>query len=287
MKDQPRASNALDEDRPPDLPEYDRPPLVEVVLSAQFPPLQNMTVAHFGLYWARVRHNFPDVDVRGPLPRSYEALDAPRAQDSRVSFAVADRPPTPRLWFLKADGSELIQMQEDRFIHNWRKAGPSGEYPRYERIRQAFMAELAEFQSCVVEENLGNFVPDQVEVTYVNHIVAGDGWADHSEVDRVFSRWSPKQGAADLEDARFGSRYILRSDQPEPFGRLHLNVKPARRSEDGVPIFVMELTARGRPLGEPTVEGVLAFMNAGRNAIVRTYTAETTPEMHEHWGRSQ
>jgi hypothetical protein len=42
----------------------------------------------------------------------------------------------PRFWFVNEVGTELLQFQLDRFVHNWRKTGEGIEYPRYERIRK-------------------------------------------------------------------------------------------------------------------------------------------------------
>jgi len=287
MTVQPSAQELRSSPRPSDLPEYERPPLVEVVLSVQFAPLPGITIAHLGLLWGRFRDQFPQVEEHAPLPRVYEALDSPRALEARVSFEVADRPPSPRLWFVKGEGSELIQVQADRFIHNWRKTGSGDAYPRYERVKERFREELAQFEAFVIRESLGDFVLDLAEITYVNHIVAGQGWAAHQEMDKVFTQWSPLVGTGELEDARISARFLLRDGTGEPFGRLYLDVKPGRRREDGTAIFVFELTARGDAMGSPTADGALTFMDAGREAIVRAFTAATTSEMHEVWGRAR
>jgi len=41
---------------------------------------------------------------------------------------------------------------------------------------------------------------------------------------------------------------------------------------------------RGRPLGEG-VEGILKFMDFGREKIVRAFSDITTEKMHVLWGR--
>jgi hypothetical protein len=52
-------------------------------------------------------------------------------------------------------------------------------------------------------------------------------------------------------------------------------------------MFIFELTARGQPLGETTIDGTLAFLDAGRDALVRAFTSATTPAMHEVWERTR
>jgi hypothetical protein len=42
-------------------------------------------------------------------------------------------PPIPRLSFANEQGNEMIQVQNDRFIKNWRKEGDGEQYPHYEK----------------------------------------------------------------------------------------------------------------------------------------------------------
>lgn len=284
---QPGIPSRRESQRAPDLPEYGDPPLVEVVLSTQFAPISAVTTAHLGVLWTRYWKKFSRVEERPPLARVNETLEAPGVRDARVSFSVFERPPAPRLWFLKADGTELIQVQEDRFIHNWRKVGEDDAYPRFETIRERFRTELADFQTFLAEESLGEFLPDLAEITYVNHIIAGDGWESLKDLERVFTFWRTPDDIGEIEDAQFSARLVLRGEDGDPIGRLYLKVTPAYRNSDKVPIFRMDLTARGAPLQDPTDDGVVAFMNVGRDSIVRAFTAATTAEMHKAWGRKQ
>src|SRR6266567_4174461 len=46
-------------------------------------------------------------------------------------------PPMSRHWFETEDGEHLVQLQQDRILHNWRQRSPEMKYPRYERVRDA------------------------------------------------------------------------------------------------------------------------------------------------------
>ena len=75
------------------------------------------------------------------------------------------------------------------------------------------------------------------------------------------------------------------SDKILFIGRLHISVKPAFDvSDDNKPILVLSITARGVP-EKHSVHDVLAFIDKGREMIVRGFTSVTTPELHECWGR--
>ena len=67
------------------------------------------------------------------------------AQDEPAFSFVSGLPPLPRCWFLNDTETRLIQLQADRFIHNWRKVTGKEEYPRYEAIRDEFIDRWDEF----------------------------------------------------------------------------------------------------------------------------------------------
>ena len=54
-----------------DLVAYAKPPVEEVVLGVQFPPIPHFSDAHAGLYWQRVRANYPRAEsqlrLEGPI----------------------------------------------------------------------------------------------------------------------------------------------------------------------------------------------------------------------------
>jgi len=86
------------------------------------------------------------------------------------------------------------------------------------------------------------------------------------------------------EDIGLRVRYIIPGVDGSPIGRLLVSVDPAYRAEDDRPIYVLLLTARGRPIGQG-IEGALGFLDIGREWIVRGFTSLTSPRMHEIWGR--
>ena len=107
--------------RPPHLPEFESPPIVEVVFSVQFEPLGSLRTAQIGLLWERFRKDFPKVDEKPPLEPVLERFDRPQSVKVGLRFEALDVPPLARVLFLNEPESQLIQVQPDRFIHNWRK----------------------------------------------------------------------------------------------------------------------------------------------------------------------
>jgi uncharacterized protein (TIGR04255 family) len=269
----------------PQLPDFASPPVIEVALSVQFDPLSRFRTPHFGLLWSEFRREFPRTEEHPPRPPVIERFGIPRApkMDVRVEVAL----PVPQCRFLNDRGTELLQVQQDRFVHNWRKVGTGDEYPRYEFVKRRFEEELGTFRRFLARENLGDVVPNQCEVTYVNQIISGVGWERHGELGEILTVWTTRYSDTFLsepEDIGLRVRYVIPGRDGNPLGRLLVAIDPGYRTEDDRPIYVLVLTARGRPVSEG-IEGALGFLDIGREWIVRGFTSLTSLKMHEIWER--
>src|SRR4051794_29636475 len=114
---------------PVKLPEYDNPPLNEVVIGVQFESLKKFTASHLGLFWSRIRTEYPKSEDNHPLLHQKELFDPTPSSANDQQFLIATGK-VPRSWFLSTDGRQLIQLQHDQFLRNWRKLTPDDEYPR-------------------------------------------------------------------------------------------------------------------------------------------------------------
>jgi len=274
-------------DQRPLLPDFTDPPVIEVALSVQFNKILGLRTAQMGLLWSAWKDRFPKTEEHPPLESAVECFDEGPGPAQGPRIVISQAPPVPRCWFLNNSGTELLQVQQDRFVHNWRKVGEGGKYPRYERIREGFSKELNLFCEFLKREKLGELNPTQCEVTYVNHILCGSRFETHSQVERVVTVWRGEYSDTFLqkpEDVRFAARHVIPGEDGQPIGRLHISLQPAYRKTDKVPILVLTLTARGKPEGEG-LEGVLAALDRGREWVVRGFASVTTPEMNEKWGR--
>lgn len=272
--------------RPEDLPDYQDPPLVETVLSIQFRPLQGFSLVHVGPLWHQFRDTFPLIEEYPPLEAARETFGQPAP--TRMEVTIEEKPPLPRVWFLNESKTELIQVQPDRFIHNWRRTGSElTTYPRYERVREKFRDEVRGFQQFLSDEMLGPIDIDQCEVTYVNHIEPSQAWHRHGQLEAVLRTWTVRglSFLPEAEDTRIHQRFVIRSDSGHPLGRLYVSLVPAWKAEEQSPIFILKLTARGFPINEG-IEGAFAFFDLGREWIVKGFTDMTTTDMHRVWGRN-
>jgi uncharacterized protein (TIGR04255 family) len=237
--------------RPADLPEFDRPPVAEVALGVQFQTLPSLRAAHLGLLWERYKDEYPGLEEHPPLDSAIEQFDTISVEPV-LDVRVLDAPLVPRCWFLAPARDRLIQVQQDRFTHNWRRVASAANYPRYETLRGAFISHFATFIKFVEEEDLGKVNVNQAEITYVNHLRLGEGWARIGELHKVIRMWSPNYGAglsSEPENVRLAERHILSNDQG-PFGRLHISLDPVISRDQGEAAVLLTLTVRGRPMGE-------------------------------------
>lgn len=263
------------------LPEFESPPVVEVALSVQFDRLDTSTV-QLALAWQRFRSRFGRIEEKPELDPVFERFAPPEKRLPGVRFEVGVVPGL-RFWFLNDDGNELIQVQRDRFVRNWRKTEGRQDYPRYDNLRQAFVEDWTTFADFAAEEVSSELVPNQVEVTYVN-IIETDDTSRLDEVLACVTGTYSDEYLSEPEEAEAQFHFVLNREDGKPWGRLHVVADPAVRAADDQRVLRLSLTARGNPPSRD-MEGVMAAMDAGHEAVVRGFTSITTPQMHTRWGR--
>ncbi|HXE56023.1 MAG TPA: TIGR04255 family protein [Tepidisphaeraceae bacterium] len=269
------------EDRP--LPEYDAPPVDEVVLGVEFPAIDGWRVPHAGLFWHDVRADYPKCEVRPPLPSQVEQFPGSVATASAPTICLITDPNAIRCWFLDEAENNLIQIQPDRFLRNWRQVRGDEQYPRYARLRPSFERDWTRFEEFLEGEGLPAARPIQCEVTYINNIERGNGWDSFSDLANVTSLWA---GGGDQrflqgpESANMELSYTME----EGTARLRVALNHAIRIRDNKEVIQLQLIARGKPASSSTSD-VLAWMDRGRAWIVQAFTDLTTPAMHKIWRR--
>ena len=271
--------------RPADLPNFNKPPVTEVALSVQFDTITGFSNVHAGLLWAEFRSEYPVASEKPPLAPQFETFGgggvAPQAP---FRFATYSQPPAARFWFEEASGAHLMQIQNDRIVHNWRKRD-ANEYPRYEPIADRFEDEIRRFQEFLRREGLGELQSNQCEVTYINTIELPDRSNPHDQLQRITLLCGqpkmPDQLHSEIMSAQ--ARYILEKDG-QPFGRVYVNFSPVIRGSDLAPAVQLDITARGRPAAQ-SADAALNLLDSERKIVVRTFAAVTNSEMHRLWER--
>lgn len=270
--------------RPPDLPDYGQPPIDEVVIGLQFAPIGGFADAMVGKFWDLVRDEFPVIRA---APRIDTPLETPgsSAPPPVVLFATGPSS-TARTWLESKDGHLLLQVQNDRFIHNWRRREPPHPpYPHFESLLERFMSRwrtYSDFLSSVL--SLPPPAVLQVEVNYVNwltdmpvHQFLRPAAVATVDADEVVS---PPHGQT-------WTGFYHVTDAGAIVGRLYAQCTPATRNEPpSGPGVQFSLSVRIPCPNLPTDE-LERLMLLARHAIVRTFDSLTTSEAHSVWKRSR
>ena len=270
------------------LPKFRRPPLIEVVHGIRFRPLP-MTIAHPGLFYLQIRDAYPQVQTVPPLLPIEETFGAGAPVIFQVGLSSGAE--LPRAWFVSADDTMLVQLQQDRLLLNWRRsAGPAdpAEYPHFEAVSAEFRRVFAELVSFAADAGLGSIDPNQCEMTYINHI-DDHPIAQRPEPAELLTVWNSGNGPnfnLSLDDLAFTARYVLRNGDQRPLGRLTAALTTLIAPGHQRRVFQLEITARGAPMGTG-LPGVVAFHELAHQQIVRCFAGITTEAAHIKWERWQ
>jgi uncharacterized protein (TIGR04255 family) len=266
------------------LPDYDLPPVIEVVCGLQFAALEGFQATAFGLLWQRLRSEYPTCEQQPPLAHVIEQFGEPVAEEARVE--VSSGLPLPRMFFVHQTPCWLVQVQNDRFLHNWRRQQETDVYPHFPEVYKRFWSAWKRFLEFCREEKIGTPQVDQLELTYINHIVQGEGWDGTARIGQVFPdlAWrTPRSFLPSPEAAAWKLSFAM----PGSSGRLHASVRHAVRRRDMKPVMLCELTARGVPnaIGD---DAIREWFHLGREWIVRGF-ADLTHErvQNEVWKRKK
>ena len=262
------------------LPDYDNPPVIEVVCGILFKDLEKLLAPYVGILWEKFRDDYPNVQEVSPLAPIAESFDGTKQTEYEYQIS----PSLPRIWFIHKEKKGIIQIQRDRFLYNWRKVSESDAYPRYPFVMQKFKDSLSFFTQFLEQNNIGNIQPKQYELSYINHIPFGEGFNDLSDINNVFPDFIWKNNRERFLPSPEGINWRTSFLLPDKQGRLHVVIRDAVRKSDGRPIFILELTVRGGadiPYNEMT-----KWFDMAREWIVRGFSDLTQEKFQkEIWRR--
>lgn len=227
------------------------------------------------------------MDVQPALPPMNEAGPGP-AELSQFTFGFGQA--QHRVLFTDHDGRGLAQVQADRIAINERRQN-RGEAPPSSSVVIPQLRRLSEAVApCFPEtaEPTGPRAANLVELTYVNVIEPAEGvWASHADTAAVLTGWNRSVGESPYDVAEsVGMRFSfpLNDDQQRFSGRVHVAVDPGY-SEAGTP--VLQVNIFSRRLVDSGSGSWVEKLNLCHEDVVTAFTAVTTTDMHNVWGRYQ
>lgn len=105
-----------------------------------------------------------------PVMREVPGLPPTNLNPGVESFQLVSGSMPSRIWLLSPEGHDLLQVQQDRIILNWRRLGSSVSYPGHQALLDTIRLRWDELEERLSALNLPTPVPTLVEWTYVNHL---------------------------------------------------------------------------------------------------------------------
>jgi uncharacterized protein (TIGR04255 family) len=248
----------------------------------QFAPPKNYQQIYAGQVWDLFRSDYSDVQEHPPISPNFETFGIPhqRLFSPQIQFATGAN--HDRFWFLRPGGDELIQFQQDRLLHNWRKVGGlDNPYPRFESMIARFSDEVTKLENFVSGLVPQKLQINQCEISYINQIDF------ESPQGSKVSNWikflnfdGPNPG-----DLSISFREVIRDSLGNPVSRLTCEIASAT-APTGDGALLLTLTVRGAPRSTG-IQSALEFIASGREVIVQRFAELTSDEAHKKWGRTK
>ena len=250
---------------------FNRPPVSEVVVAAYFKPALELSTEHVGLYWSRIKSEFPV--ARQQLPVGTEIP------------VSADVFPMPRYWFTAADGASLIQVQKNAFMFNWRRQDDL--YPTYRAIKPRFDKYYDRFLDFVrTEVQSAEPAIDLCDLTYVNTIQRCGYWQGPQDTNKVIPTVPMLMHGSDRWSAAgFECNFAFHT---ETTIHLQVAVRSGRTVRDAsVPILVFEIKATEQ-VGSVSKSDADDWFDRAHDVVMNCFLGMTSPDVQaEHWERQQ
>lgn len=246
-----------------------------------FGTLQPIKLAHMGLFWDKVRDEFPRTEDAPPL------LPAIERYETTPSLTTVPFPLGSRIWLLSSSGDALLQIQPDRFLFNRKRPGTDAAgppYPGFEEVAQRFEDYLRRFTQFLAAEGLGAPAYRQFELAYINRMIppADQGSSEH-EMFVDHARSPAKDRFLPTPDS-----FVWSTSYPFPgqAGRLHIVAKTVLAPQGMRQFVQLEMIARGMLPGNQTEQSRISWFEMAHEWIVKGFADVTSPLLHDHWGRT-
>ncbi len=164
-------------------------------------------------------------------------------QETELHFGNV--PNFARIWFIHEQQNHIIQVQRDRFTFNWRKTEPNQKYPGFSSILGKFKQFYCRFGEIIEEMEIGALNPLQYELTYIDHLMHGEGWDTLNDAGKIYNLFV----ASESSDSYWSGAdsVFLRTSFPIQSlnGRLYVAISHRVRVSDKKQTLQTDFTMRG------------------------------------------
>ena len=253
------------------IPSYKIPPLTEVAVGVAIPS-QLLQTRHIGEFWTEIQDDYPTTEDHPPI--------LSEVNSKNLDLTLTTIPPLRRVFMMTPNKEYVIQIQEGRFLHNWRKLPAAATYPRYAVVLEKFLGAWKKFSEFSLRSGIGDPSPSGYELTYVNEL---DDPATHGIPEFVKS----------LDWQKLKPEFLLQPPQatniawsftlPEYKGAMNVTSNRVTRP-DGRTALLVVLSCVGPASESYSLED---WFETAHQWIVRGFTDLTTPEAHQIWEREE
>ena len=254
---------------------FQNPPVNELVITTYFSsPISDLRNEHIGIFWSQIEDSFPKSSQQIPIGGAEAIMDV----KNEIS-------PMPRYWFISKDEINLLQIQKNAFIFNWRRR--KGDYPRFNaQLKPAFDKYFSMFSEFIrTHTNASELTIDFCQLTYINVIKRCEFWSGPKDTQNVIPSFSiPNPGVAFHDTPSFNCSYIFDISSDLQLVVMARNVVISPNPEDEPePVLIMEIQANGR-LGQASKLATDPWFNRAHEAVNKCFTGMTDPEIQrQHW----
>lgn len=253
-------------------PVFDAPPVVETALGVRFAPIEAFNVVHFGQLLNYYNNIYNRFELKAPVESTLQFNIGLGSTNINIPL---------RCCYINQDDTQMVQVQHDMFVRNWRATVNNSEYQHYEKIKPLFYRDWETFCKFLVDHKLKRPVVWQCEVTYTNHLLRGREWRTFEDLSALFPVWKGLEkggvfGPTDM--AAFTITFRL----PDGHGRIQFTLQPAIR-HDGAEILQLTVAAQGPPEAYDD-SSVLDWLDYGHLAVVNGFVQFVSNDALRIWG---
>lgn len=261
--------------------DFARPPVEEVVLSVLFNPLDRLLAPHLGEIWQEFKKDgFVHIMEHPPV---VPALEMPvSVQGAQLHFNNV--PDLARIWFIHETDTEIIQVQRDRFMFNWRKTEPHPVYPGFTAICEKFEDFYSRFGKVIKNMQIGEVTPLQYELTHINQLRHGKSWNTLDDIGKIYTLFSHSSQTQSFWSGMEAVNFHASFPVVDLHGRLHVSMGNRIKMPEQTPTLQTDFTVRGFP--ENAEDTMITWFKSARNKIRERFTGMFTEDIQiKEWGR--
>lgn len=261
---------------------FNKPPVIEFSLGAQFAPLAKFTNGHFGVFWRQLDPMWTVPSDEPPIQDQFEVFDSPRRQlPPGVRFSFGPAPNVGRFTLMNDGRDRVLHIQPTRFMLSWRRT--EQVKPSYNSLIDEYLQSFAQFQDFVNSNKIGPLQLNQWEITYVDSFPKGEDWSTPTDWSSILPGLFGELFDADELGLSLERRFAQWHFEIAPRnGRLHVVGQLGRLAHADDDCLILTTTARG-PLGKIGVATLREGLDLGHEKSVAAFLRIVDPSLHQKW----